>query len=88
MLIVTLIASVLSIIATLNYLMVGIFSFNVITVLFGSASLVTDILYILFGASGLWLTFYLIYIAFRAGKNEHNAEYHEEESRYHADYRF
>lgn len=53
------IALTLVIVGALNWLLVGIFSFNLVDFLFGSLSLLTRIIYILVGISGLWsIAFY------------------------------
>ncbi len=66
MMIVTLIASILAIIGCLNWLLVGLFSFNLVTALFGAASILSTAVYILVGIAGIWLAFYLIYSALRS----------------------
>lgn len=49
----------LVIIGALNWLLVGLFAFNLVDFLFGSLSLLTRIIYILVGLAGLWsLAFY------------------------------
>ena len=49
----------LVIIGALNWLLVGLFSFNLVDSLFGSMSLLSRIIYVLVGISGLWsLAFY------------------------------
>lgn len=65
MMIVTLIATILAIIGCLNWLLVGLFSFNLVTALFGAASVLSTIIYIAVGIAGIWLAFYLIYTAMR-----------------------
>lgn len=53
------IALTLIIIGALNWLLVGLFGFNLVTFLFGSMTLLSRIVYILVGISGLWaFTFY------------------------------
>ena len=53
------IALTLVIIGALNWLLVGLFGFNLVTFLFGSMTLLSRIVYILVGISGLWaFTFY------------------------------
>ena len=47
------------IIGALNWLLVGLFGFNLVTFLFGSMTLLSRIVYILVGICGLWaFTFY------------------------------
>jgi len=52
-----LIALVLVIIGGLNWGLVGFFSFDLVAALFGSATMVTNIIYDLVGLSALYLTF-------------------------------
>ena len=44
----------LVIIGALNWLLVGIFQFNLVDAIFGAGSLLSRIIYILVGISGLW----------------------------------
>ena len=49
----------LVIIGALNWLLIGLFSFNLVDSLFGNMSLLSRIIYVLVGISGLWsLAFY------------------------------
>ena len=49
----------LVIIGALNWLLVGIFQFNLVDNIFGELSLFTRIIYILVGISGIWtIAFY------------------------------
>lgn len=53
------IALTLIIVGALNWLLVGLIEFNLVDTLFGAGSILTRIVYILVGISGLWsLTFY------------------------------
>ncbi len=53
------IALTLVIIGALNWLLVGLFSFNLVDTLFGVSSIISRIIYILVGISGIWsLVFY------------------------------
>ena len=53
------IALTLVIVGALNWLLVGLFEFNLVDFLFGSLSLLTRLVYILVGAAGLWsIAFY------------------------------
>ncbi len=53
------IALTLVIIGALNWLLVGLFSFNLVDTLFGVSSIISRIVYILVGISGIWsLVFY------------------------------
>jgi len=45
----------LVIIGALNWLLVGLFQFNLVMALFGSISTLERLIYILVGLSGLWL---------------------------------
>lgn len=65
---ITVIATILSIIGSLNWLLVGIFGLDVIALIFGSAAVVgARIIYILIGLSAVWLTAYLIRVRARMG---------------------
>lgn len=48
------IALVLIIIGAINWGLVGIFNFNLVDAIFGSMSVISRIIYILEGISGLW----------------------------------
>lgn len=48
------IALVLIIIGAINWGLVGIFNFNLVEALFGAMSIISRIIYILVGISGLW----------------------------------
>lgn len=48
------IALVLIIIGAINWGLVGIFNFNLVEAIFGGISVITRIIYILVGISGLW----------------------------------
>ncbi|MCK6257130.1 DUF378 domain-containing protein [Fictibacillus sp. KIGAM418] len=48
-------ATLLAIIGALNWGLIGLFDFNVVTAIFGSGSTLTQIIYVLVGLSGLWL---------------------------------
>lgn len=49
----------LVIVGALNWLLVGLFSFNLVDSIFGDMSLLSRIIYILVGVSGLWsIAFY------------------------------
>ena len=54
-----LITLTLVIIGAINWLLVGLFEFNLVDAIFGSLSAITRIIYILVGISGLWaISFY------------------------------
>ena len=48
------IALALVIIGAINWLLVGLFSFNLVDTIFGAMSILSRIIYILVGISGLW----------------------------------
>ncbi len=48
------IALVLIIIGAINWGLVGIFNFNLVEAIFGAMSVISRIIYILVGISGLW----------------------------------
>ena len=49
----------LVIIGSLNWLLVGIFEFNLVEAIFGGFSIVSRIIYILVGLAGIWaISFY------------------------------
>lgn len=48
------IALVLIIIGAINWGLVGIFNFNLVDAIFGAMSVISKIIYILVGISGLW----------------------------------
>ncbi len=64
--VITLIALILSIIGAINWLLVGIFGFNVVTFITGAYVVIARIIYALVGLSGLWLLGFLIRKRFRA----------------------
>ena len=57
--IVNCLALTLVIVGALNWLLVGLFEFNLVDFLFGSLSLLTRLVYILVGIAGIWsIAFY------------------------------
>jgi len=57
--IVNCLALTLVIVGALNWLLVGLFEFNLVDFLFGSLSLLTRLIYILVGIAGIWsIAFY------------------------------
>lgn len=48
------IALILVIIGAINWGLIGIFNFNLVDVIFGAMSVISRIIYILVGISGLW----------------------------------
>ena len=51
---INIIALTLVIIGAINWLLVGLFQFNLVDTIFGSLSLLTRIIYIIVGIAGLW----------------------------------
>ncbi len=62
--VITVIAIILTIIGSLNWLLVGAFGFNLVTFIFG-ASAFTAFIYVLVGLAGVWMLYYLIRTKFR-----------------------
>ena len=56
----TIISFLLVIVGAIVWLLVGVFNFNVVSMIFGygSAAIVSRIIYTLVGLAGLWLIFY------------------------------
>lgn len=52
--VIDIIALVLIIIGAINWGLIGIFNFNLVEAIFGGLSIITRIIYILVGISGLW----------------------------------
>lgn len=48
------VALILMIVGALNWLLIGIFNFNLVTWIFGASSVISIILYILVGLGGIW----------------------------------
>ena len=48
------VALILMIVGALNWLLVGVFNFNLVTWIFGAGSVISTILYILVGLGGIW----------------------------------
>ncbi len=48
------VALILMIVGALNWLLVGLFNFNLDTAIFGAGSVMSVILYILVGLGGIW----------------------------------
>lgn len=66
----SILAFVLVIIGSLNWLLVGLFKFNLVSAIFGAMSIVSAIIYILVGIAGLWLIFFIFaYKPFRQMNN-------------------
>ena len=45
---------ILIVIGAINWGLIGLFNFNLVSTIFGSMSLISRIIYILVGVSGLW----------------------------------
>ncbi len=54
------IALILVIVGALNWLLVGLFAFDLVAFVFGAGSLLARVIYVLVGLAGLWTIFYLI----------------------------
>ena len=48
------VALILMIVGAVNWLLVGVFNFNLVTWIFGSPSVIATILYVLVGLGGIW----------------------------------
>ena len=48
------IALILMIVGALNWLLVGLFRFNLVDWIFGASSVISSILYVLVGLGGIW----------------------------------
>jgi uncharacterized protein len=51
---ISLIALILIIVGALNWLLVGLFNFNLVTTLFSWAPILVTIVYVLVGLAGIW----------------------------------
>lgn len=49
------VALILVVIGGLNWLLVGLFDWNLVTVIFGVMSIITRIIYVLVGLAAIWL---------------------------------
>jgi uncharacterized membrane protein YuzA (DUF378 family) len=58
----SIIAFILVIVGALNWLLIGLFDFNLVAFIFGMGPLaiVARIIYVLVGIAGLWLIFYWV----------------------------
>ena len=54
------IAYVIAIIGALNWLLVGLFSFDLVAFAFGTGSVLTRVIYSLVGIAGVWMIFHLL----------------------------
>ncbi len=66
----SILAFVLVIIGAINWLLVGLFKFNLVSMIFGATSIVSAIIYTLVGIAGLWLIFFIF--AFRPFRHIEN----------------
>lgn len=65
---ITVIATILSIVGGLNWFLVGAFSFDLVAWIFGSPAAVgSRIVYIVIGLAAVWLTAYLVRVRARMG---------------------
>lgn len=55
--VIDIIAGILVFIGAINWGLVGIFDFNVVTAIFGDMNLATRIVYIVIGVAGLWMLY-------------------------------
>ena len=60
-------AFILVIVGALNWLLIGLFDFNLVAMIFGSISFVSRAIYTLVGLASLWIIFFIF--AFRPFKN-------------------
>lgn len=81
MMIITIIAAIIAIIGALNWLLIGAFSFNLVTAIFGTATVMTSVVYIVVGIAGLWLLYYLIAMAVRSDGRSRRSDYHRDYDR-------
>ena len=55
----SILAFILVIVGSINWLLVGLFRFNLVSMIFGATSIVSAIMYVLVGIAGLWLIFFI-----------------------------
>ena len=55
----SILAFILVIVGSINWLLVGLFRFNLVSMIFGATSIVSAIIYVLVGIAGLWLIFFI-----------------------------
>ena len=63
----SIIAFILVIVGALNWLLIGLFDFNLVAMIFGSLSFVSRTIYTLVGIASLWMIFFIF--AYRPFKN-------------------
>ncbi len=56
----TIISFILVIVGALNWFLIGVFSFDLVALIFGTMSLVTRIIYALVGLASLWVIYFMI----------------------------
>ena len=74
MVVISTIATIIAIIGALNWMMLGLFNFNLITMIFG-AGVAANIIYIIVGIAGLWLIYYLIHKAIASSQEKHKTRF-------------
>lgn len=66
----SIIAFVLVIVGALNWLLIGLFDFNLVAMIFGGFSFLSRTIYTLVGLASLWIIFFIfVYKPFRNVKN-------------------
>lgn len=55
----TIVSFILVIVGALNWLLIGLFSFDLVALLFGSMSVVSRIVYALVGVASFWVIFFI-----------------------------
>ena len=60
-------AFILVIVGALNWLLIGLFDFNLVAMIFGSVSFISRTIYTLVGLASLWIIFFIF--AFRPFRN-------------------
>lgn len=63
----SIIAFILVIVGALNWLLIGLFDFNLVASIFGPISFISRTIYTLVGIASLWIIFFIF--AFRPFKN-------------------
>lgn len=57
----TILAFILVIVGALNWFLIGLFDFNLVSAIFGSLTFMSRSIYTLVGLASLWLVFFLLY---------------------------
>ena len=68
------VALILMIVGALNWLLVGVFNFNLVSWIFGASSVISAILYVLVGLGGIWGIVMLFQRNVRKTELMHDAE--------------